>query len=227
MTETPSRLRRHKVIRIAIGVSIAVHLVAGVILYRHYRPDRQTQQSASTGDSESRPEAREETAEPAKLDSPEDVDSKVFKNQLAKAAAETAAIGEEQNLERLEGQLQRLDQITTEENIIQISDRIKNWMNVPERATEPDPNPPEGDFDHSTAQIFKMSRRRSDSGEWIYDTQLLDANGRVMDVELTQEEGGSAYQTFRLLGGSKIGRSLYQNIVLPLLDQSASDETVE
>lgn len=102
--------------------------------------------------------------------------------------------------------------------IDQISQKIHQWQKLPERATEPEFLPPEGDFDFETAQVHDVERFRDADGKYRYTILLFDAQGRTFQTEMTGMDGESLWKTMQLIKKNPLLEKIYRTMVIPLLD---------
>ena len=82
-------------------------------------------------------------------------------------------------------------------------------------------------FDFDTAQLHDVTKLDQEDGSVKYLSVLVDAQGRTMDVEMSGEEGETAYQTMQTLKKFPLAERVYRQIAMPLIDQAiaASDAT--
>ena len=86
----------------------------------------------------------------------------------------------------------------------------------------PNPIPPEGIFDISTAQIHDITRQQAADGKWTYQSVLVDKAGRTQSVELPSTEGEATYNTFQQLKKFPLAEGIYRKIVMPMLQNTLS-----
>jgi len=125
---------------------------------------------------------------------------------------------EEENRDQLEQQMARLERISSEQSVEELTVHFRNWLGTKPRATKPAAGPVEGEFDSYTAQIFDVLRQRGDDGRWKYRSVLIDAEGRTMEVAMNESEGQSTYETLQRVKANPLAEKLYRQITLPLLD---------
>jgi hypothetical protein len=225
-------------IRWAIIASIAFHVVLVAVLLAFYFPrtsptqNRETpeksvaiatsdvlasedpdsdpggQQTSGAGQSETR------TLPPADNIPPEQIES-----SLRSAIESTASIGEERKLSELRQNVQRLEQIASESSIADVGQAIRSATALEDRATVPAAQSIGGDFDFDSAQFHDVSREMDEDGKWVYRSILLDAKGRTVEVELTESEGKTAYETMQMVKASPFAEAIYRSMVMPMLDK--------
>ena len=133
------------------------------------------------------------------------------------AAAERSLPEEQfQRLERLTG---TLNEVATEESVDEATARLAQLLNTKPRATEPAAEPPPGEFDLNSAQLYDVKRTDNGRGGYSYTAVLLDAEGRTFDSELTEAEGEQLFRTFELIKANPLLARVYRGVVMSLLDK--------
>lgn len=217
----PNRLRT------AIVITVLLHLVAaGLALI--YSPDLRRQLSGGanadpTGSASaaapSPPPAAPDPTPKRKKEDPEwnqRVEDKVQDN-VAKAAARD----EDDNRTLLEKRADELNKLSTDESITQMETVLKDALHLESRATAPLANPPAGDFDAKSAQFHEVRRERKDSGGFRYLSVMVDAEGRSMEIELTEAEGESVYKTMKMVQENPLLDKVYRQFVIPAMDKAS------
>ena len=138
---------------------------------------------------------------------------------IDKAIAKSDTLDDAEKLDKLDEQIAKLEATASDETIDELSDRFREWMGAPQRASQPADQPVEGDFDSSTAQFHEVTRTESSDGQWQYRSVLVDAQGRTLEVELGPDEGRTAYETMQRLKRSPLVEKLYRQITMQLLDR--------
>ena len=133
------------------------------------------------------------------------------------AAAERSLPEEQfQRLERLTG---TLNEVATEQSVDEATARLAQLLSAKPRATEPAAEPPPGDFDLHSAQLYDVKRADNGRGGYAYTAILLDAEGRTLDSELTEAEGEQLFRTFELMKANPLLARVYRGVVMSLLDK--------
>ena len=113
---------------------------------------------------------------------------------------------------------------------------FQSWFGLEKRASEPVDSSPPGDFDFETAQLHDVRREQDADGELSYIAVLLDAEGRTIDVALSEAEGKPAYELMERMKANPLLDQLYRQLAMPMIDQvlrnamqpsPASDEATE
>lgn len=108
--------------------------------------------------------------------------------------------------------------------IDQMAEKLPLWQELPERATEPEFLPPEGDFDFETAQVHDVERFHDRDGQYRYSVLLFDAQGRTFRTEMAGAEGESLWKTMQLIKKNPLMEKVYRTLVIPLLDEMIRQE---
>ncbi len=170
--------------------------------------DHGGQQPSGAGQSETRT-----------LPSADNIPPEQIESSLRSAIESTASIGEERKLSELQRNVQRLEQIASENSIAEVGQAIRSATALEDRASVPAAEPVGGAFDYDSAQFHDVSRIVNDDGKWVYRSILLDAKGRTIEVELTESEGKTAYETMQMVKASPFAEAIYRSMVMPMLDK--------
>lgn len=205
-------------VRWAIIVSIAFHILLVACLLAWYLPRQSpTDNRTMTDQSQTR------TSPPSPVqaeDIPaENVPAEQIESSLRSAIESTATISEERKLSELERNVQQLEQIASESSITEVSEAIRLATALEDRASAPATEAVGGAFDFDTAQFHDVLRETDQGGKWVYRSILLDAKGRTVEVELTESEGKTAYETMQMVKASPFAEAVYRSMVMPMLDK--------
>lgn len=149
---------------------------------------------------------------------PSEVTGVMVEERLNDVIAESQQLTEQEKLDRLTILAQRAEQISTEQSIDELTDKFHKWLGTEQRATQPASAPVAGPFDFDTAQLHDVKREPNEKGGWRYLATLLDAKGRTMDVEMTEAEGETMFQTMERLKAFPLAEKIYRQITMPLMD---------
>jgi hypothetical protein len=133
------------------------------------------------------------------------------------AAAERAS--PEDQYQRLVRLTDTLNEVGTEESVEEATAALAKLLNTKPRATEPAAEPPPGEFDLDTAQLYDVKRSDNGRGGFRYTAVLLDADGRTLESELTEAEGEQLFRTFELMKANPLLARVYRGVVMSLLDK--------
>ncbi len=139
--------------------------------------------------------------------------------RLNEVIEETRQRTDQQNVDELTRQIQRLDSISSEESVEQLAARFQQWLGAKPRAQRPAEEPVDGEFDVSTAQLYEVQRHGNPDGSWTYTGVLLDAEGRTVETNLDAQQGQRAYEVMQTLEESPLAQQVYRQIAIPLLDK--------
>ncbi len=125
-----------------------------------------------------------------------------------------------------EEQYQKLEQLTgtlnavgTEPGVEEATAQLAKLLSTKPRATEPAKEPPPGEFDIDSAQLYDIKRTDNGRGSFTYAAVLLDAEGRTLESELTEAEGEQLFRTFELMKANPLLARVYRGVVMGLLDK--------
>ena len=140
----------------------------------------------------------------------------------ARVASEIAAAEEasqEDQFRRLERLTGTLNDVASDQSVKEATARLSQLLNTKPRATEPAAEPPPGEFDVNTAQLYDVKRSDNGRGGYDYVAVLLDAEGRTLDSALTEAEGQQLFRTFELMKANPLLAQVYRGVVMSLLDK--------
>lgn len=233
MKTTPNSTRWGRRIGWAIAIAIGLHVVAAILLFatplrRLFTDEPNRPVAASSGDGDSNqndsaeptpPEPEpEQPVEPAEPKSPH-VEPTDMRDQISRAVRDAEDAPPEENLNELARLTNRLDNVATEEGVNEIAEKMTQWTGTEKRASEPAAKPSEKPFDYNTAQLHEVKRIQGESGEWVYLSILVDANGNTTETEMDAETGKTAYDTMQIVKSSPFAEAVYRQIAMPMLDQ--------
>jgi hypothetical protein len=128
------------------------------------------------------------------------------------------SLSDEAKLSELEKNLKRLESISTEASVQEVTATIADSLGL-QSGVEPSEQDVAGSFDHDTAQLHDVARRRSDSGSWQYECVLVDAQGRTQSVPMTEAEGEPIFQAFEKMKQYPMAAGIYRQVVMPMIQK--------
>jgi hypothetical protein len=202
--------------RLALVGSILFHIALAALLVTWYFPS-QTPQSdvVNIGDQTD----AVAVLTPRELPPANDVPSEQIETSLRSAIDSVADASDERKLSELERNVRRLEQVASESSIGEVSEAIRSATGLEERASAPATAEVGGPFDFDSAQFHDVTRHANEKGEWVYRSILLDSKGRTIEVDLTQSEGKTAYETMQMVKASPFAETIYRSMVMPMLDK--------
>ena len=207
--------------RAAICISLFFHfaLIGALALwYVNRRSETKDEAVAQNNQSDPTPARRVPNPPPP---SP-DVTSTQVNNTLDRMHDIHEEKTDEENLSALEEKAAELEKLASEESIDEIAAKFQEWTNIQSRASVPATEPVEGDFEFDTAQLHDVKKVESEDGTVVYRSTLVDAQGRTFEVEMSGEEGETAYRTMATLKRFPLADRVYRQIAMPLIDQAAA-----
>ncbi|MDV6028930.1 MAG: hypothetical protein F9B45_02235 [Phycisphaera sp. RhM] len=236
--------------RLAIGISLAVHAILLVVLLVWYVPRPQVasgpqvagadaagggaseteSDTSSSSQPNASPSADESTrAVPAELDNvaqaPAEVSPQEIEQSIESQIRSAETLSDERKLTELEKNLKRLESVASEQSVQQVSSTIAASLGLDVDQYADKTPPAEGAFDTNTAQLSDVVRTRDESGDWRYETVMVDAEGRQMRVPTDAAGGQQLYDTFELMKRYPMARGVYQSVVMPMLQKMLEEET--
>ncbi|MCU0875025.1 MAG: hypothetical protein MUE50_22060 [Pirellulaceae bacterium] len=163
--------------------------------------------------------AGQATPEVRIVSDPADVTGQLVRNRLDEVVAEAESLSEADKLAQLDALSERLTQVADEGSIQALSGVMQSFLSTKPRATQPAQERPPGDFDFETAQFHDIQRWPKEPDGFRYVTVLLDAAGRTLEVEVSEQEGKPVYETMQRIKANPLLEQVYRQIVMPLLDQ--------
>lgn len=167
-----------------------------------------------------KPVDAEEESPPVRIVSdPADVTGEMVWQGIDKAATEAEARSVEENLKRLDQLTGRLTKVSSEASIDAMASAFGALLGTGGPAGSPPDEPLAGEFDHDTAQFHDIVRYPRAGGGWRYVAVLQDGEGLMVRVELSEEEGETAYQAMERIKANPLLNSLYRKMATPVFDQ--------
>lgn len=209
----------------AILLSVAFHVVAGIVLLFWYVPRHQAKSSsergaatpASIGDPSRAKNRADDYGIPQPKESvevtPEEIEASL---QTQMDAVER--LTDEQKLDELEKNLKRLDAISTTASVRQVTDTIADSLGL-EPGNVPLQEPVDGAFDPDTAQLHDVEKVADESGGVRYESVLVDSKGRIQRVPMSVADGETAYSAFEQMKRYPMAAGIYRQIVMPLVQR--------
>lgn len=229
-------------LRWALIASVVFHLCLVVVLLAWYFPPRPSVARVVTADAPpAEPESLEQTnngAEPSKkgeeqsevkasgdlpaaplAESSQGVPPDQIESSLQSAIESSTKISDDRKLGELQRNVQRLEQVASEGSIADIGQAVRLAAGLEQRSTMPASEAVEGGFDFDSAQFHDVTRQTDEKGNWVYRSVLLDAKGRTFEVDLTEAEGKTAYDTMQMVKASPFAEAIYRSMVMPMMDK--------
>jgi len=150
---------------------------------------------------------------------PADVTAQMVRQRVEEEVDASAALSRADKLARLDALSQRLNQVADEGSINALSGVMHSLLGTKPRAVEPAQVAPGGAFDFDTAQFHDILRFPKDGGGFRYVTVLLDAQGRTLETEVSEQEGEPIYELMQRIKANPLLEQVYRQIVMPLMDQ--------
>lgn len=223
--------------RLAVGASVVFHIVLAAVLLGWYFPKQQTDEKGAVADAGTNAVTETQVAnDPAsstidgqlrdakpdamqQLPPADNIPREQIDASLRSAVESTKSISDERKLSELERNLQRLEQVASEQSIEGVGEAIRSAAGLQDRASVPAAETVDGQFDFDSAQFHDVSREMDKNGNWVYRSILLDAKGRTFQVDLTESEGKTAYETMQMVKASPFAETVYRSMVMPMLDK--------
>lgn len=142
-----------------------------------------------------------------------------IESSLRSVIESTATASEERKMSELRQNVQRLERVASQSSIAEVGEAIRSATALEDRASVPAAKAVGGAFDFDSAQFHDVSRESDQEGKWVYRSILLDAKGRTVEVELTDSEGKTAYETMQMVKASPFAEAVYRSMVMPMLDK--------
>ena len=163
--------------------------------------------------------AEQATPEVRIVSDPAEVTAKLVRDRLDEVVAEAETLSEVDKLAKLDELSEQLTQVADEGSIQALSGVMQSFLSTKPRATQPAQEKPPGEFDFETAQFHDIQRHPKEPAGFRYVTVLLDAAGRTLEVEVSEQEGQPIYETMQRIKANPLLEQVYRQIVMPLLDQ--------
>lgn len=227
----------------AVLISVAFHAALLVSLLFWYRPDPGPSSSDNETSPTSTPDPIVKTESKLLVESgdqdaskPLDVPEEQIRKSIESRISDASKVPDRVKLSSLDKNLKRLDAIADPQSVNQLTEKIASTMGLDSQAYQPKPNDAEkfssnpaeasSSFDFDTAQLTDVTRSMGDDGQWIYESELLDRNGNVLTVPMTQSEGAKVYDVFAKLNQYPMAAGIYRSVVMPMLQKMTEAEQV-
>jgi len=161
----------------------------------------------------------ETTPEVRIISDPADVTSEMVETRLDEVVEGSKELNDEEKLDRLDQLSDRLTQVSSEASINAMASALQAMLGTEGRAQKPAEEPVGGDFDFDTAQFHDIQRIPKEDGGWRYVSVLLDAEGRTIEVEISEEDGQLVYETMKRIKSNPLLAQVYRQIAMPLFDR--------
>jgi hypothetical protein len=127
------------------------------------------------------------------------------------------ARGDQDNFERLNQLSSDLRRNSTTKTVDEMAEFFGGVFGS--RATVPDPQKADQEFDVATAQMHDISKSTNELGVVSYTLMMVDAKGVSRQVEIDQQNGERLYKTMQLIKSNPLLEKVYRNILMGVLDQ--------
>jgi len=219
--------------RQAIGVSLCVHVAALIGLF-FWQPWQEWSDStgagssdpeiADRGDSDGTSGQADQHQKLTERTPVASVTSDKVRDELRLMVQESQELTADQNLERLQGMVQRFDDIGSHQTVDELSRKFEQWWGTRSAPTpQPSDTPEAGsgstraEFDSETALIQDVRRHRDEQGDWVYEAVLVDSGGESQVVSLDVVEGQRLHQTMKIVKSSPLVQRIYREITMPII----------
>jgi len=150
---------------------------------------------------------------------PDEVTNSIVEKKLNEAIEHAQSESTDESLGKLDGLAERLDRVSSDESIDKLTDEFRGWLGTKKRATQPAEESVAGEFDFDTAQLHDVRRDVNDDQSWTYWAVMIDAEGRLTEVEMTLSEGETMYKTMQRMKAFPLVDKVYRQITMPLIDK--------
>jgi len=224
----PKRLRSTPLVRYrraAWTISLLVHAALALALaigtFQPWWPaDAAVRRALAIAAAPSAGEPAEAPAAEVRIISdPAEVTAELVQKRLDQIVAEAESMSPADKLARLDALSDRLTQVADERSVQALAGVMQSFLGTQPRATRPAEEKPAGAFDFETAQFHDIQRLPKEPDGFRYLTVLLDAAGRTLEVEVSEQEGQPLYETLQRIKANPLLEQVYRQIVMPLLDQ--------
>jgi hypothetical protein len=138
------------------------------------------------------------------------------------------ALDPEQQFHKLQAASKRLSQLSSDKSVSEMSGKLRQVFELPDRATQPTANADENEhFDPETAQLYDVLKETTDDGQDRYIAVLIDSKGFTSKISLSPEEGQKLHRLMRLIKSNPLLERVYRELAMPLLDQLLKKPTAE
>lgn len=219
-----SRYRR------AIVLSVIAHVVLMLGLLFWYLPSAKqvknadatsAQNTTSSNDPASRvPRFPESTRVPESTEDAGEIPKEEIEKSIQSQVEQFEDLPDQKKLSELEKNLRRLDSVATEESVVEVTTTIASTLGLDTDQYAKKEKPADGEFDTATAQLQDVTRSQGDSGEWTYESVLVDAEGRERTVPMTSAEGETVFQAFEQMKKFPLAEGIYRSVVMPMIQKT-------
>ncbi len=113
----------------------------------------------------------------------------------------------------------QLASVSTRESVAEVCNTLMSVLGVEAVRSEPQGDPPPGDFDSASSQISDVRRLELLSGGQSYVCVLTDAEGRRLELELDDIEGPQLFAVMQKIKSNPLLEQIYRSLAMPLLQQ--------
>ncbi len=150
---------------------------------------------------------------------PDEVKGGMVEEKINQAIEDAKKHSTAENLGKLDKLTEKLNDVSSEKSIDQLTTTFDKWFGNDKRAFEPAREPVKGPFDYDTAQVHSMRREPGQNGGWIYFALMVDADGRTMETEMRGPEAETLYTTLERIKAFPLAEKVYRQMALPLIDK--------
>ena len=228
---TSSRLPRRFLLRALLAFSILVCILVPVglfgfalvlrnYLYQTHEPVRPPTRQVASGGLEVQPPVTHTNA-------PQTSAPTIVGTQIADVISSSQEKSTEENLHQLDAMSSQLKSVTSDKSVDDIASNVQQWMGLQTRASKAKAASTIMEFDIDTAQLHSVDRQENKPGKMEYKAVLIDAQGRTVEIKLTEAEGKETYALMQRIKANPLLEKVYRQIAMPILDslvQSARDQ---
>lgn len=164
------------------------------------------------------------------LEAPVSTDSLnlLARKRLEAETKRAEALSPDQQFNKLQAASKRLSQLSSDKSVGEISGKLRQVFQLPERAIEPTADADENDrFDPGSAQLHDVLKDMTDEGQDRYVAVLIDSKGFTSKIPLSQDEGKKLHRMMQLIKSNPLLERVYRELALPLLDQLLKKSSAE
>lgn len=221
-------LLNRRAILFSLTVNILIIIVLGVWYFRLGEPKNSgnVQQEVSQPEKKADPEPELKALPGEKA---QQTVQRVLEEKTQTAEQRTI----EENHQELSVQTDKLNQLSDEESIDQLTRQFQKWLNTPKRQTQPSNDPPvtaatvtADNFDADSAQFHDVLRSPTESGRYAYQSVLIDAQGRTLLLDMTESEGKQMFDTMQKIRENPLLDKVYRQIIMPIIDKELKKNSI-
>ncbi|NND98292.1 MAG: hypothetical protein HKN47_13280 [Pirellulaceae bacterium] len=208
-----------KRIRRAVIISVALHVVALLGLLFWYFPTATSESKTASTNFESDDAT---VPGPPRLPPPppaDDVPDEQIQKSIESQIEQVRRLPDEKKLSELEKNLKRLDAISSPQSVQDVTVKITSSLGLDPQQYQPKESVPEGEFDFDTAQLANVTREKDESGDWVYQSTLVDAQGHKFTAPMPDADGETMYETFQQMERYPMAAGIYRSVVMPLMQK--------